>query len=186
MSHAPKILFQLSGSIACFKACQVLSRLVQEGAEVRVAATSGALRFVGLATLEGLSGSRVFHDAFEEGRQMDHIHLAKWADLAVLAPASASCINRLAAGIGQDAVSTLFLAWDLRRKPYLVAPAMNQEMRRHPATEASLEKLHTYGVKILPSPDGHQACGDVGPGRLAEPETILAEIRAALGGGGTQ
>lgn len=181
MSKSDKILFQLSGSIAAYKACSVISRLVQDGFEVRTACTPGALKFIGAATLEGLTGHPVFSDAFEHGRMMDHIHLAQWADLAILAPASANTINRLAAGLGGDAVGSLFLAYDLK-KPYLVAPAMNQAMIRHPATQASFEKLRGWGVRILPTDEGHQACGDTGPGRLLEPEKILHAIRQALVG----
>lgn len=178
-----KILFQLSGSIACYKACQVISRLVQDGHEVRTACTPNALRFIGAATLEGLTGAPVFADAFESGRMMDHIHLAKWADLAILCPATADSINRLAAGVAGDAVGSLFLAYDLK-KPYLVAPAMNQEMFRHPATRAAMERLESYGVRVLPTDHGHQACGDIGPGRLLDPEAIHRAISDALGKAG--
>ena len=93
--RAKRVLFQLSGSIAAYKACSLISRLVQEGREVQVACTQGALQFVGSATLEGLTGRPVFSDVYERGRMMDHIHLAKWADVAILCPASADAINRL-------------------------------------------------------------------------------------------
>lgn len=175
-----RILFQLSGSIACYKACQVISRLVQDGHEVRTACTANALRFVGAATLEGLTGSPVFSDAFEPGRMLDHIELAKWAELAILCPATAESINRLAAGTGQDAVASLFLAYDLA-KPYLVAPAMNRQMWEHPATRESMARLKGWNVRVLGTGVGRQACGDTGPGRLLEPEEIHAEIVAALG-----
>jgi phosphopantothenoylcysteine decarboxylase/phosphopantothenate--cysteine ligase len=174
-----KILFQFTGSIAAFKACALLSRLVKEGHEVQTVATRGALEFVGKATLEGLSGKPVFSDLYEPGRQMDHIHLAKWADLALVCPASASAINRLSAGLGEDALGTLFLAWDLK-KPYWVAPAMNSRMLAHPATQASLGKLESYGVKILPTAAGDLACGDVGEGRLLEPEALYSELKQWL------
>lgn len=176
-----RILFQLSGSIACYKACHVISRLVQQGHEVQAVATGNALRFIGKATLEGLTGRPVFTDAYEEGRMMDHIHLAKWADLAVLCPASANTLNRLAAGLADDCVGSLFLAYDLK-KPYVVFPAMNQEMYRHPATQAALAKLQTWGVRVQETEEGHQACGDVGPGRLLEPERIIEKLQSWLGG----
>lgn len=175
-----KILFQLSGSIACYKACHLISRLIQDGHEIQVACTESALQFVGKATLEGLSGKPVFTDPFEEGRMMDHIRLAQWADLAILCPATASAINRLASGASSDSIGSLFLAYDLR-KPYLIAPAMNQQMFLHPATQESLRKLEGWGVRILETGNGRQACGDVGPGRLMEPELILGEIREAIG-----
>lgn len=174
-----KVLFQLSGSIACYKACSVISRLVQDGHEVQTACTAGALQFIGAATLEGLTGKPVFSEVFEHGRMMDHIYLSKWADLAIVCPATADLINRLAAGVANDAVGSLFLAYDLK-KPYLVAPAMNQQMWQHPATKASLEKLESWGVQVLPTGDGYQACGDVGPGRLLEPDQIYAQITSRL------
>lgn len=175
----PKVLFQFSGSIACYKACFAVSKLVQDGYEVRTVCTPSALKFIGAATLEGLTGHPVFTDAFEVGRAMDHIALAKWADLAILCPATANSINALAAGLGQDPIGTIFLAYDLS-KPYLVAPAMNQEMFGHPATRDSLEKLRGWGVQVLPTGEGRQACGDVGPGRLLEPEQICQEVSRAL------
>ena len=174
-----KILFQLSGSIAAYKACNTISQLSQEGYEVQTLATANALRFVGPATLEGLSGRAVFTDAYEAGRMLDHIHLAKWADLAILCPATANSINKLATGIADDALTTLFLAYELK-KPYLIAPAMNQEMFRHPATQSAMVKLKEWGVRILGTEHGHQACGDVGPGRLLEPTRIYEEILEAL------
>src|SRR5580658_2245109 len=96
------VLFCLSGSIACYKACTVISRLAQAGVTVQVAATPSALRFVGAATLEGLSGRAVFSDLWEPGRALDHIELARAADLALVCPATAHTVNRLAAGLGED------------------------------------------------------------------------------------
>lgn len=174
-----KILFQLSGSIAAYKACHVISQLVQEGHEVQTVATQNALRFVGKATLEGLTGKPVFSDLYEADKMMDHIYLSKWSDLAIVCPASANTINSLAAGIASDTIGALFLSYDLK-KPYLIAPAMNQQMFKHPATQAALSKLEAYGVKILPTEEGHQACGDEGPGRLLDPEEILNSIRSIL------
>jgi phosphopantothenoylcysteine decarboxylase/phosphopantothenate--cysteine ligase len=174
-----KILFQLSGSIACYKACQVISRLVQAGYEVQTVATPAALEFVGPATLESLSGKPVQSRTFAPGAYMQHIHLLKWADLILLCPATANLLNKLAAGIGDDLISTLFLAHDFQ-KPYLIAPAMNMWMHRHPATQASLAKLKDWGVEFLDAGRGSLACGDVGEGRLMEPELILAEIQRRL------
>jgi phosphopantothenoylcysteine decarboxylase/phosphopantothenate--cysteine ligase len=174
-----KILFQLSGSIAAYKACHVISRLVQDGHEVQTVATQSALQFVGPATLEGLTGKPVFTDLYETDKMMDHIYLSKWADLAIICPASANTINSLAAGLASDPIGALFLSYDLK-KPYLIAPAMNQQMFKHPATQAALAKLETYGVKILPTDEGHQACGDQGPGRLLDPEEVLKTVRGYL------
>ena len=131
-----RILFQLTGSIACFKACWAISKLVQAGYQVQIAATQAALKFVGEATLEGLTGRKVFTDLFEPGHAMDHIHWARWADLSIICPASAGTINRLAAGIADDVVGTLFLAQDPvnRQPPCWIVPAMNALMWNHPAT----------------------------------------------------
>jgi phosphopantothenoylcysteine synthetase/decarboxylase len=171
-----KVLVQLSGSIAAYKTCYLISKLVQAGHEVKAVATSGALEFVGKATLEGLSGGPVFSDVYEEGRMMDHIHLSKWADVAIVAPASANVINKLAQGLADDPIGTLFLSWDLKTKPYWVAPAMNQQMFQHPATQAALATLKGWGVKFLLGEEGHQACGDVGPGRMIEPDEIFNQV----------
>ncbi|MFV0309948.1 MAG: bifunctional phosphopantothenoylcysteine decarboxylase/phosphopantothenate--cysteine ligase CoaBC [Desertimonas sp.] len=176
---APRVLFQLSGSIAAYKACHVVSRLVQDGCEVQTVATPAALRFVGEATLEGLTGRPVATEVFERGRQMDHIHLIRRADLVVLCPATAGTINRLASGIADDLVSTLFLAHDFD-KPYVLVPAMNVAMWRHPATQRGLAQLREWGVDVLEPGAGSLACGEVGEGRLLEPEVILDEVRRRL------
>jgi len=174
------VLFLLSGSIACYKACTVISRLAQAGVTVQTAATPAALRFVGAATLEGLSGRPVFSDLWEEGRALDHIDLARAADLALLCPATANTINRLAGGLADDPIGTLFLAWELKEKPWWIAPAMNGSMWEHPATTDSLARLRKWGVRVLDPIDGPHACGEEGPGRLLDPETIAAEVLAAL------
>jgi phosphopantothenoylcysteine decarboxylase/phosphopantothenate--cysteine ligase len=174
-----KILFQLSCSIACFKACALISMLVKAGHEVEVVATRSALKFVGEATLEGLTGRRVHTDTFESGAYMQHIHLMRWADAAILCPASANTLNKFAAGVGDDLVTTLFLAHDFK-KPYLVAPAMNQTMYAHPATQASLKQLSTWGLQVLNTGTGALACGENGEGRMLEPEQIFEALTAAL------
>ena len=170
-----KILFKLTGSIACYKACNLISKWVQEGHDVQVVASEAALRFVGDSTFEGLTGKPVYHDLYAAGKQMAHINLVKWADLTVLCPATANTINKLAQGLGDDLVSSLFLAHDFK-KPYFVVPAMNTAMYRHPATQDSLRKLESWGVKVLPTSEGRLACGDVGEGKLLEPELIAESI----------
>lgn len=170
------ILFKLTGSIACYKACCLISRLVQDGFEVQTVVSKNALHFIGESTLEGLTRRPVLSDIYERGRNMDHIHLPKWADLSLICPASASTLNRLATGSGDDLITTLFLASDLKNKPYWVAPAMNQQMYHHPATQSSLERLKQWGVHILPTETGHQACGDFGEGRLLNPDQIFDMI----------
>jgi len=178
---AARILFELSGSIAAWKACAVISRLVQDGHEVQTIATRAALQFIGPATLEGLTGRPVRSDLWDRGTAMDHINLVKWADLVVVCPATANTINRLAAGLADDLVGALFLAHDWS-KPFLLAPAMNPAMWAHPATQAGVARLSGWGVKVLPVARGRLACGDEGEGRMIEPEEILATIRAALPG----
>jgi phosphopantothenoylcysteine decarboxylase/phosphopantothenate--cysteine ligase len=174
-----KILFKLSGSIACFKSAALISKLVQNGYDVQTVATKSALQFIGEATLEGLTGHPVLTETFARGEYMQHIHLAKWADLVILAPASANTLNKFSAGLADDLVTTLFLAHDFK-KPYLVAPAMNSNMYSHPATQSSLQRLRDWGVQILEPAHGNLACGDVGAGRLLEPEQMYSAIEAAL------
>ena len=176
----PKILFLLTGSIACFKACELVSRLAKRGMAVQTVASEGALRFVGPATLEGLTGRPPFTDLYKPGRTMDHIRLARWADLALLCPATANSLNRLAAGLADDAIGALFLAWELGRKPWLIAPAMNATMWDHPATRSSRERLAGYGARLLPVGDGRLACGEQGEGRLLEADALEKLVLEAL------
>lgn len=180
MSRSPNVLFLLTGSIACFKACAAISRLVKSGVTVQTVATPNALRFVGAATLEGLTGRPVFSDLWQPGRALDHIELARAADLALVCPATANTVNRLAAGLADDPVGALFLAWELDRKPWWIAPAMNHRMWQHPATTAALDRLRGWGVQVLDPVDGPHACGENGAGRLAEPEQIVTRVLAAL------
>jgi phosphopantothenoylcysteine decarboxylase/phosphopantothenate--cysteine ligase len=174
------ILFGVTGSIAAYKACTVVSRLAQAGVEVQVVATAAALRFVGEPTWEGLSGRPVFSDLWQGGRAMDHIELARHADLAVVCPATAASLNRLSAGLAEDALGTLFLAWELKAKPWWVVPAMNASMWAHPATQASVAKLTSWGVTVIEPDSGAHACGESGSGRLPDPEGIAARLLAAL------
>lgn len=174
-----KVLFMMTGSIACYKACHVVSRLVQAGCEVQVVMTPAALKFVGNATLEGLTGKPVVSDMYTQGNVMDHIHLMRWADLILVAPTTANFINKAAQGIGDDLVSTLFLAHDFK-KPFLLAPAMNTSMYLHPVTQKSISALKSYGVEILDSASGILACGEDGYGKLLDPDEILKITLAHL------
>lgn len=180
-----KILFQVTGSIAAFKACSVISQLGQEGHEVQVVVTPQALKFVGAATFEGLTGRSVLYHTFQPGQQMKHISLIQWCDLAILAPATASTINKMVAGIGDNLVTNLFLAFDFS-KPYLIFPAMNPRMLTHPTTAASLAKLKCWGVEVMPSQIGPLACGEMGAGRLLEPTEMLSRIASFLKGARTE
>jgi phosphopantothenoylcysteine decarboxylase/phosphopantothenate--cysteine ligase len=174
-----QILFIFTGSIACYKACDALSQLVQRGHRVRTVATAAALKFVGTATLEGLTREKVGCDIFEPGAALDHIELARWADLTIVCPATANTLNRIAAGLGDDLAGALLLAHDWK-KPLLLAPAMNPAMWSHPATMACVQKLESWGARFVSVGSGRTACGEVGEGRLAEPEDIVAAIEAAL------
>jgi phosphopantothenoylcysteine decarboxylase / phosphopantothenate---cysteine ligase len=173
------IAFVLTGSVAGYKACDAISRLVQLGHRVRTVATESALRFVGPSTLEGLTGERVLTDLFEAGAALEHIQITRWADVVVVCPATANTLNRFAAGLADDLVGALFLAHD-RSKPFLVAPAMNPAMWLHPATRESVSKLQAWGVRFISVADGRTACGEVGEGRMAEPDAVVAAIETAL------
>jgi phosphopantothenoylcysteine decarboxylase/phosphopantothenate--cysteine ligase len=173
------IAFVLTGSVAGYKACEAISRLVQRGHTVRAIATDSALRFVGVATLEGLTGERVLSDIFEPGAALEHIQVTRWADVVIVCPATANTLNRFAAGLADDLAGALFLAHD-RSKPFLVAPAMNPAMWHHPATRESVARLGAWGVRFISVGDGRTACGEVGEGRMAEPADIVAAVEAAL------
>lgn len=171
-----KILFMMSGSIAAFKACQVISRLVQDGHEVQVVTTPSLKEFIGDATLEGLTGKKVLSSIFAEGNVMDHIHLSRWADYGVICPASANTIARLAVGFADDLVSALALAWP-RGKSLSIFPAMNSQMWEALPTRENLSKLNARGFHVAPTAQGALACGEEGFGRLLEPDEILSRLR---------
>lgn len=173
-----RILFQMTGSIACYKAAGAISRLVQVGHEVQVVASASALRFIGAATLEGLTGKKVLSDAFEPGHAMDHIYLARWADVLVLCPATAHSVNRLKQGLADDLIGSLFLAHTFD-KPYLIFPAMNTRMLQHPATQLTLQTLQEWGVIVAKTQEGSLACGEEGEGRLLEAEEIASLVEKA-------
>lgn len=174
-----KVLLSITASIAAYKSAYLISKLVQNGFEVQVAATDSSLNFIGAATLEGLTGKPVLTNLFEAGKMMNHINLIKWADIIVVCPASANTINKMANGIADNLVTSLFLAhtWD---KPFLIAPAMNTAMYKHPATQKSLRELERMGVKVLPTIEGYLACGDVGEGKLLDPDLIYEYICQSL------
>ncbi len=170
-----KILFQLTGSISCYKACFLISKLVQAKYEVQPVATEAALKFVGEATLEGLTDKPVYKSMFGDGLAKAHIELADWADIMLLCPASANTINSLAGGLAESLTGALFLANNFR-KPYLIAPAMNSNMYEHPATRRSLKQLEDWGCEVYPTGEGMLACGAIGKGRLIEPDEIFKDI----------
>jgi phosphopantothenoylcysteine decarboxylase/phosphopantothenate--cysteine ligase len=174
------VLFFLTGSIACAKACTTISRLVQSGVTVQTVVTPAALHFIGKATLEGLSGRRAYDDLWAEGAALDHIEFARKADLALVCPATANTINRFAAGLADDLAGALFLAHD-RAKPFLIAPAMNPAMWSHPATARNVAALVADGVRFVGPNAGEMAeSGEAGIGRMAEPLEIVAALEALL------
>ncbi len=172
------VLLGVSGGIAAYKAAELVRQLQQRGATVRVVMTRGAREFITPLTLQALSGHPVHTELLDEEAEqgMGHIELARWADLLLVAPATADLIARLAAGRADDLLTTVALA---TAAPLLVAPAMNQQMWRDSATAANIETLRARGVHLVGPAEGEQACGDLGPGRMEEPPAI-AEAAAGL------
>jgi len=176
---ASNILFILTGSIAAAKACTVISGLVQRGHQVRTVSTAAALRFVGPATLEGLTGEPTFSDLWGPGAALEHIGLVRWADVVVVCPVTAHSLNRFAAGLADDLAGALLLARE-RHQPLLFVPAMNPAMWAHPATQASVARLKEWGGGFVAPGSGRTACGETGEGRMAEPADILQAIASIL------
>lgn len=174
-----KILFALTGSIACFKACEVISSLTKLGHSVQTVATDSALQFIGSATLEGLTNSAVLTSSYETGKMMSHIHAVRNSDIFVICPATAHTINGLAAGTLDGILGDLYLANNFNTK-ILIFPAMNSQMLSHPATIEALEKLKKWGAEIYLGEEGSLACGEYGSGRLMEPTLILKKIESHL------
>ena len=177
---ASNILLLMSGSIACAKASSLISEWTKLGQRVRVACTRSAAEFVGPATLQGLGAEMVFNDVFTPGQAMEHISLGKWADIIIAAPATSNLINKLSAGIADDAVTTLWQAAYGQEKPMVIVPAMNTRMWRYPATQESMRRLKQWGVHVLPVASGDLACGDKGEGRMLEPAEVIRTIERLL------
>ena len=179
MLKGKTILLGVTGSIAAYKAANLASRLIKQHAEVHVILTENAAKFISPITFETLTGRKCITDTFDRNHpiEVEHISLAKKADLAIIAPATANIIAKMAYGIADDMLSTTLLACTC---PVLVSPAMNTRMYEHPATQANLAVLKERGVKIIEPSSGHLACGDEGKGKLPEPallvDCILAEI----------
>jgi phosphopantothenoylcysteine decarboxylase/phosphopantothenate--cysteine ligase len=171
-----KIVVGISGGIAAYKSAYLVRELTRLGAKVRVVMTSSAQKFITPMTLQALSGEEVRSELFDATaeRAMGHIELARWADYFVIAPATANCMAKLANGMADDLLSTLYL---VAQTPVLVCPAMNRSMWAHPATVANCETLTQRGVILVGPEDGSQACGEVGLGRMSEVETIIQAIR---------
>ena len=173
-----RVLLCVCGGIAAYKAADLVRRLREAGAQVQVAMTENAQRFVGAQTFQALSGHPVRSSLWDAQAEaaMGHLELARWAEKVVVAPATANMLAKLAHGFADDLVSTLCLATEA---PILIAPAMNHRMWRHPATQANVATLRARGVRMVGPNDGPLAEGESGPGRMAEPAEILAAVMAA-------
>ena len=167
-----RILLGISGGIAAYKCAELTRRLIERGAEVRVVMTTAAKEFITPLTMQAVSGHPVAYSLLDPAAEasMGHIELAKWADIVLIAPATADLIARMAAGMGNDLLSTLVLATD---SPIAVSPAMNQQMYSNIATQENIVTLSRRGMHIWGPAAGQQACGDVGMGRMLEPMDLV-------------
>ncbi|MDO6764315.1 bifunctional phosphopantothenoylcysteine decarboxylase/phosphopantothenate--cysteine ligase CoaBC [Agarivorans sp. 1_MG-2023] len=177
MLTGKKILLAITGGIAAYKMPELVRRLKEQGAEVKVVMTNHATSFITPLTLQAVSGEPVGQEVVDPAQEasMGHIAYAKWPDLVLMAPATANSIAKFSHGLADDLVSTLLLATDA---PIVIAPAMNQQMYQAMATQANLSLLKQRGVPIWGPAQGEQACGDVGPGRMLEPAQLLANVQA--------
>ena len=180
MSAQPNVLLGVCGGIAAYKTAELTRRLIKQGANVQVVMTANAERFITPLTLQALSGNAVRTSLWDHAAElgMGHIELARWADLVVIAPASADCLARLATGQCNDLLTTLCLA---TTAPILVAPAMNTVMWEHPATRANMQTLAERGVSVVGPGVGELAERESGPGRMSEPSEIVEAINACVG-----
>jgi phosphopantothenoylcysteine decarboxylase/phosphopantothenate--cysteine ligase len=171
-----KILLGVCGGIAAYKSVFLVRELTRLGAEVRVVMTTSAKAFITPMTFQALSGNSVRDSLFdaEAERAMGHIELARWADCLIIAPASANCLAKMAQGIADDLLSTLYLVAEI---PVFIAPAMNRSMWAHPATQANIALLQSRAVIMIGPGEGSQACGEYGLGRMAEVDEILTALR---------
>ena len=175
------ILIGISGGIAAYKAADLTSRLIKLGAGVKIVMTSNATKFIHPLTLESLSGNQVYHDTFQRTDRWDieHIALAKWADIFVIAPATANVIGKAAGGIADDLLSTTILATEAKT---IFAPAMNTVMYQKKVVQDNIDKLKELGYVFIPPGKGRLACGDWGEGKLADVDTIIQYIEHHLYG----
>lgn len=176
MLKGKKIVLGVTGGIAVYKAVDLVSRLRKQGAEVRVVMTDHAKEFVTPLTFKEISGNKVAVSMWESNQEfnVEHIALANWADVFIVAPATANIIAKMACGIADDLLSTTLLA---AQAPIIVCPAMNTGMYNHPATQENLGKLQSRGVTVMPPAVGMLACGVSGPGRLPEPQQIVEFVK---------
>jgi phosphopantothenoylcysteine decarboxylase/phosphopantothenate--cysteine ligase len=173
MAEGRRVVLGVTGGVAAYKAAFLARRLMERGCQVRVVMTEAAEQFVGGATFAAITGTEPVMSFFGEPEVSPHTTLGQWAEVIVIAPATASTISKLAAGQSSDALIATVLA---SRAPVIVAPAMHTEMWEQPATRANVEILRSYGYTIVDPEEGDLAGGDVGVGRLADPETILEAV----------
>tara|TARA_B100000767_G_C19755497_1_gene532785 strand:+ start:328 stop:1542 length:1215 start_codon:yes stop_codon:yes gene_type:complete len=176
------IILAISGGIAAYKSAELVRLLIKSGAQVQVVMTSGATEFITPLTLQALSGNPVHQHLLNPQAEagMGHIQLARWADLLIIAPASANVMARIAQGQADDLLTTLCLATGA---PVLLAPAMNQAMWRDQATQKNLQTLLARGIQVHGPAEGEQACGDIGAGRMLEPSQLLTALAAQFNQG---
>lgn len=175
----PNILLAITGGISAYKSAVLARLLIKAGCTVRVMMTDGACEFITPLTLQALTGNEVHTKLLDDEaeRGMGHIELAKWADMVVIAPASANTIGKLAGGLADNLVTTVALA---TTAPIVIVPAMNQAMYAHAIVQDNLAKLTCFGYTVLTPDSGEQACGDVGAGRLPEPDDLCERILTLL------
>lgn len=174
-----KILLIVTGSIACYKSADLTSKLKQAGYRVKVVLSESAQQFVTPLTFEALSGEKVHTSLWEPDESLAHIDLVRWADLVLVAPATADFLAHLAQGRAQNLSLALSIAHDFS-KPFLIAPAMNPAMYQHPSVQENLVKLKNWGYMILPSPEGLMACQESGSGRMLEVSELIEAVESAL------
>jgi phosphopantothenoylcysteine decarboxylase/phosphopantothenate--cysteine ligase len=182
MLNGRKILLAIGGGIAAFKSLDLIRRLREQGAQVTPVLTKSAEEFVTPLSVSALAGQKVYRDLFDltDEAEMGHIELSRSADLIVVAPATADLMAKMAGGHANDLVSTVLMATD---KPVLIAPSMNVRMWEHPATQRNLKTLQADGIYVAGPNEGDMACGEFGPGRMAEVPEIIDAISSALQGG---
>ena len=178
-----RILLGLTGGIACYKSAEFARAMIREGASVQVAMTANAMKFITPVTMQALTGHTVFTDSWDDRLEnnMPHIDLTRQADLVVIAPCSANFMSKLANGLCDDLLSTLCLARP-SEIPFMIAPAMNAEMWKKPATRRNVNRLKADGVLIAGPASGYQACGEIGDGRMLEPALLRARSNPRLPG----
>ncbi|AEH48639.1 bifunctional phosphopantothenoylcysteine decarboxylase/phosphopantothenate--cysteine ligase CoaBC [Parageobacillus thermoglucosidasius] len=177
MVNGKNILLCVTGGIAAYKAAALTSQLTQRGANVKVMMSESACKFITPLTFQALSRNEVYVDTFAEKNPavIAHIDVADWADLVLVAPATANTIGKLAHGIADNMITTTLLA---TKAPVWIAPAMNVHMYEHPAVQANIETLYRFGYRFIEPSEGYLACGYVGKGRMEEPEKIIENIEA--------